>query len=235
MKKTTFLIVGILTLQLTSLTVRAAFIIEPRPGKAFSNYRFAGTGGTNSATTTDSSAFGLTPSNGSAYGGGAATSDDYAFRYTPGSDIDNTPITAGLDLGNGDLASGLTGGVSGTYNVYVTWPTSSNVDPSGTDFSLVNTLSPGSPILTVNGVIQDSDTAGVAPGADAWFLLGSASLTAGQSYELHSIANSTAFVSQRMDGVMFELQPVPEPSTIALGLLGGAGVMFSYLRRRAKS
>ena len=43
-----------------------------------------------------------------------------SISYTPGVDLDNTVLTAGTNLGNGDLATGLTGG-TGLYNVYITW------------------------------------------------------------------------------------------------------------------
>jgi hypothetical protein len=243
MKRITILLA--LIVHTAVLPVRAAFIIEPvdpagaEIGLAFANFYYLPNTGTNSFATTaalgnGSDAVGLSfvGNNYNIFGGNGA-SDEYVFQYTLGTDADNATIAAGTDLGNGVLASGLTGGASGLYNVYATWPTSSNIDPLGSDFWLLNTSSLAEE-FRVNDVVQDSDTAGTVPGNEVWWFVGSANLTAGTTYELHVLANNPSFVSQRISGVMFETAPIPEPSTYALALLGGLGLAFIVNRQRRK-
>jgi hypothetical protein len=62
---------------------------------------------------------------------------------------------------------------------------------------------------------------------DSVFLRGGNASTADNVFDFDFLAKSDS-------GSVAGLLPVPEPSTIALGLLGGAGVMASYFRRRAK-
>ena len=105
---------------LVTAGAQAAFIVEPHEsGKDFDNFT-----GTPRYSVTPSYAIGLIATM-SAYGSTIADPvDTYVFSYTPGVDVDNTTITAGTDLGNGDLATGLAGDCSGYYNVYATWPES---------------------------------------------------------------------------------------------------------------
>jgi hypothetical protein len=44
-------------------------------------------------------------------------------------------------------------------------------------------------------------------------------------------AISDSFVSMRSAGVMWEAAPVPEPSMVALSVIGGLGLLFALRRR----
>ncbi|UCG50131.1 MAG: PEP-CTERM sorting domain-containing protein [Phycisphaerales bacterium] len=202
--------------------VHGAFVVELHPdGWAFAN--FSGSP-RYSAYAKASLAVGCTTF-GSGFGSTADPPDVYEFSYLLGTDADNVPLAAGTDLGNGNLASGLAGGGTGLYNVYITWPASTNVDPSGCDIVVT---SDGADIV-LEGL--DMNTGGTgAPGAnDAWLLIAeNVQLTAGNTYTVTQTANSDAYVSLRGHGVMWEA--VPEPCTI--GLLG-LGLVF--LRRRRSS
>jgi hypothetical protein len=200
--------------------VQGAFVVELHPdGLAFSN--FSGTP-RYSAYAKASNAVGCTDF-GSGFGSTADPPDVYTFSYLLGTDADNVPLVAGTDLGNGDLASGLSGGATGLYNVYITFPDSTNVDVSGCDI-----------VITSDGVdivLEDVDmnTGGTGtPGAnDAWLLIAeNVLLTAGNTYTVSQTANSDAYVSMRSHGVMWEA--VPEPCTL---LVLGLGAVL--LRRRS--
>lgn len=165
------------------------------------------------------------------FGGNHATNDQYIYSYTPGTSVENTVFSAGQDLGAGNAATGLLGGVSGTYKVYATWITSSNISDNGaTPTNYVATSDGPSAVANYN---QDEDTNGAVNG-DVWQLLGTVQLTAGNTYTVTQTAPNTSFVSMRSAGVMWELQPaevVPEPSTLALTLLSCMGLVASSRRR----
>jgi hypothetical protein len=245
-------------------SARAAFIVEPDnvapAGKA--NDHFSALPATGfSLSATPATAVGLT-GNQTAFGNPANSTgpDQYTFRYTPGTDADNTALAAATALGNSQatdadglgagapsyttvaqLASGQVGGVSGLYNVYFTVPDSTNVDASGSRFEITN----DSATVALNPVNLNSPNTGpdevagtpYTGGANnRWLKIASlVHLTAGTQYTVTETANSVAFTSQRAAGVMWELvqaDVVPEPSTLALTLLSCVGLLAG-LRRRA--
>jgi hypothetical protein len=230
---------------------RAAFIVEADnvapAGKA--NDHFAATPANGfSLTTTFSTAAGLT-GNQSAFGNPANSTgpDLYTFRYTPGPDVDNTVFAAATALGTHRLdpgptlvadpqtASGLVGGLSGMYKVYITWPNSGNVSSTG---SIVTVNSDGAPIV-LNPVNQNGDPAFPATftamgeaGKNKWLNIGTVPLTTGTTYTVTMQANTASFVSQRVHGVMWEYvgPVVPEPSSAILVAFGCIGLLYG--RRR---
>jgi len=190
--------------------VQAAFVVEAH-SSGLANANFSGT-----ARETDypSKAIGLTAS-GSVFGSTDPASHSYTYSYTPGVDVDNVPLSAGIDLGNGDLAMGLVGGSTGLYNVYITWPSATNVNLSG---CRITVTSDGADIV-LDPVDMNTGGSGNPGGNDAWLQIASGiSLTSGVTYTVDQLANSTAYVSQRSHGVMWEV--VPEPATLALMSLG---------------
>src|SRR5262245_26547931 len=143
LKRTTTLLALAALLRLAA-PAHAAFIVEGHPtGKAnATNFAFvpgAGNGTAASTSTTPSTAVGLSAT-GSIFGSNntiAGVVDVYRFSYTPGTNADNTVLAAATSLGNSQavdadgagagvpvyatvpqLATGITGGASGIYNVY---------------------------------------------------------------------------------------------------------------------
>ena len=142
----------------------------------------------NTSSTATSAAVGGTPAIGSVFGGNGTLSDTYVFRYTPGTDVDNTVFAAGAVLGSttgfpgqGNVSSGMTGGVSGTYRVYFTTPESTNVSVPSSDFTITQD---GDPIVlddvNLNNLGTGADTdpgpAFVGGANNAWWLLGTVAL-----------------------------------------------------------
>jgi hypothetical protein len=220
-----------------SAVAQAAFIVQPdvdgsSSGTAITINSHLTFGNSTSppSVSTPSAAAGLQPGN-SIFGGASPTVDQYIFTYTPGTDADNTTYTLGQNLGNGNSATGAVGGVSGTYKVYATWPTSANISDNGATPTSYVATSDGSPATA--GLNQDSDTNGNV--GNVWVLIGTVNLTAGTAYTVTQTAPSSAFVSMRSAGVMWELQPisVPEPSSFALVGLCITGLVA--WRRRRKS
>jgi len=242
----------------------AAFIVEPDnvapAGKANDHFASLPAGTGFSLTATVGTAVGLT-ANQTAFGNPANSTgpDQYTFSYTPGVDADNTILAASTSLGNSSatdadgsgaglpvyvtapqLATGLTGGASGLYNVYFTSLDSANVDASGSRFDIASNL----PTVSLNPVNLNSGNTGpdevagtpYTGGANnRWLLIATVPLTAGTTYTVTETANSTAFVSQRAAGVMWEyVGPVvvPEPASIMMAAIGILG-MGCFRRRQA--
>jgi hypothetical protein len=229
----------------------AAFIVEAHSSGKASATNFAIIAGAGNATgataSTKSNAVGLTGTNSifSSNNTVAGVVDTYQFTYRLGTDADNTVFNAGDALGDtridppgnpggvsaeAQVASGLAGGGSGLYKVFITWPGSGNVNTAG---SIITITSDGSPIV-LNPVDQNNAAAnGPTPsgsgGANKWLLIGSAPLTSGNAYTVTMVSNADSFVSQRVHGVMWE-RAIPEPAS--LGLAGLAGVALAATRRR---
>jgi hypothetical protein len=206
--------------------VQAAFIVEPHSsGKAFDHFT-----GTPRYSTGLSTAIGLTATS-SAYGSTVTASDVYIYSYTPGVDLDNTVLAAGTNLGNGDLATGLTGG-TGLYNVYITWCPSDNV----TALANITVTNDGLDVVNLN-VDMDNVKANenppdviVSKGINAWMLIAqNIQLTAGTKYTVTQAATADVWTSMRSSGVMWERQ-VPEPMSL---LLLGAGALAVRKFRKA--
>jgi len=222
MKKLT--VFALLAVTVLAVGAQAAFVVEPHSsGKAFGNFA-----GTPRYSTGLSTAIGLTATS-SAYGNTGAFPDVYVFSYTPGVDLDNTVLTAGTDLGNGDLASGLVGGGSGRYNVYITWCLSDNV----TALADITVTNDGANVVSL-GVDMDnvnaaqSDTV-VSAGMNKWLRIAeNVSLTAGVKYTVTQSATADTWTSMRSSGVMWEM--VPEPTTMLL--LGIGGLVMRIRRSR---
>jgi hypothetical protein len=207
-------------LLMASAGVQAAFIVEPHSsGKAFDHFT-----GTPRYSTGLSTAVGLTATS-SAYGNTGAFPDIYVFSYTPGVDVDNTALTAGANLGNGDLATGLTGG-TGLYNVYITWPASTNVNVAGCNITVTND---GTNVV-VGPLNVNTGGTGTPGGNNAWLKIADkVSLTAGIKYTVTQSAVVDAYTNMRNAGVMWERQ-VPEPASL---LLLGAGALAVRKFRKA--
>jgi hypothetical protein len=234
MKSTT--LTSLVAVTMMCQCVQAAFVVEPiSGGKAFDHYAWAGgAGGVASVTALGGTAPGLSGINSSIFGG-SVSPDIYRFSYTPGTDVDNTTFAAddplGDNFGVANLASGLVGGGSGLYNVYATWPVSSNVGPVPADPNVNFLVSSDGPLLTTPAINQNTGLSGTPGGNEGWFLLGTVSLTAGNTYTVDMDAITDNFVSMRSAGVMWEAAPVPEPSMVALSVIGGLGLLFALRRR----
>ncbi len=251
--KTTRVLLTIAAMAAMASAAHAAFIVEAVGGLASgTNFAF-GADTTAASTSIPSQAVGLTSTN-SYFGGNgsnsafaafnAATADTYVFSYTPGSDTDNFSPTAGSLLGSTagfgtETASGVAGGASGTYKVYITAPESTNVAST----SQITVTGDGAPVFIPafdfnNGGSGADQNPGVgfAGGANnAWALIGTVDLTAGSTYTVSVVANANFTVSQRVHGVMWELQPgarIPEPSSIGIAALAMLGTLAVVRRRR---
>jgi hypothetical protein len=197
--------------------------------------------------------------NQSAFGNPANSTgpDLYTFRYTPGPDADNTVFAAAAVLGNSQatdadgagailptytnvnqLATGLTGGASGLYNVYFTVPSSTNVNAAGALITVNSDAPPVelSPVDGNNGGTGPDTTdplsgPWVGGANNMWLKIATVPLTAGTTYTvtIRANANPPDFVSQRAHGVMWEyVGPIiPEPGTFVLGGLGLVGVCLA--------
>ncbi|MEW4571339.1 PEP-CTERM sorting domain-containing protein [Tautonia sp. JC769] len=188
------------------------------------NFSFGGDT-TTASTSILSTAVGLSGADSIFGGDGVNEPDTYEYSYTLGVDADNLALAAGTDLGDGNVATGITGGKTGVYNVYATWPFTTNVSGGLVTF----TLTGGGGTLFSTQIDQNNQ-------GNAWVLLGSASLQSGVSYTLSQVAGSNTFVSMRAAGVLFEaVSVIPEPSSLALVLVGGVGISVFCRRARRSS
>ncbi len=181
----------------------AAFMVEAHSSGRANATNFTGTG----VASIPSTAPGVKATK-SIFGG----SHDYLFAYTPALDMDNYSPAAGTDLTNGHASSGLMGGLSGKYNVYITWPASENVDAAGCTITVTNDADD----VALGPVNMNTGKTGSPGGNNGWYRIAEkVHLTAGIKYTVRQKANSGTYVSQRSHGVMWELVE-PDPLPISL-------------------
>ena len=128
---------------------------------------------------------------------------DFPYIYTPGFDVDNFLSPEGFDLANGHLSSGLLGGAPGLYNVYITWPASTNVDTDGCRITVTN----DGETVDLPFVDMNTGETGTPGGNNGWFRIAEGiHLTTGITYEIHQIAHDPmGYPSMRSHGVLWEL------------------------------
>ncbi|MDM8007741.1 MAG: PEP-CTERM sorting domain-containing protein [Phycisphaerae bacterium] len=209
---------------LVASLAQAAFIVEPH-GKASANFAVVNGGG---AASIPSTAIGCTGTGSTSHFGGnndGTLGNTYIVSYTPGVNADNATIAAGTDLGNGDLASGLAGGGSGLYNVYMTVPASTNVNVIGSTFTTSN----DGAAVVIGPLNLNTGGTGTPGATNAWLLIAAnVPLTAGNTYTVTQYVAADNYVSQRLGGIMWEA--VPEPAAVVLLSLGS---LVMICRRRA--
>jgi hypothetical protein len=181
-------------------------------------FSFGGDTTTYQKTSATSTAFGTTGGD-SIYGGNGSEGDTYLYTYTPGSNADNLTLSAGQDLGAGNLASGLVGGAVGTYRVYATWTYSTNVSGGLTKYT----------VSTDDGATSFSVQIDQNFKGNEWILLGDINFSdPASSIIVTQESGANTYVSMRAYGMLFEM--IPEPATLAL--LGLGGLMLRSRRRR---
>lgn len=211
---------------LLASTASAAYLLEVDvdgldDGVLTFNSGFSFGGDTTSASQSiPSTAFGMTGGDSIFGGNGSAQFDTYVYTYSPDSQPDNLITTPQTDLGEGNTASGRTGGGKGSYDVYATWPfttgvsgglTSYNISTAGDSFS----------------VQIDQNNRG-----HVWVSLGSISYDNGP-ITVTQTAGGNTFVSMRSAGILFE-RTIPEPTSLVLATLAALGVISSTCRRNPK-
>lgn len=222
-------IAAIVASAMVASAAQAAFIVTPF-GIGSGNFS-----GTPRSSTAVSSAEGVT---GNSAFGSTTASHTYEFSFTPGVDnfftnaflgdtgiIDTNnvfPLTPDQQFGTG-LAS-----ETGMYRVWITWPSSGNVSGGGSTLTITNdgpdvVLSP----VDQNSTADNGPTPSGVAGADKWALLAEVHLTVGNTYTVTMEPLSATFVSQRVNGVMWEF--VPEPGSLMLLGFGALGLLW---RRR---
>jgi hypothetical protein len=137
---------------------------------------------------------------------------DFPYIYTPAFDVDNFFSSEGFDLANGHLSSGLIGGAPGLYNVYITWPESTNVEG---DCKI--TVSNDGPEVVLDVVDMNTGGTGDPGGNDGWFRIAEQiHLTTGTTYTIHQIALApSGYPIMRSHGVLWELvEADPQQATL---------------------
>ncbi len=186
-----------------STAAQAAFIVEARfrqPNNThIMNPNFECVGGTASVSTSGwSTAWGCRSLESVLTGTGIST---FKYYYTPGVDEDNLFPPLDQDLGNGNKASGVVGGATGFYNVYITWPPSTNVPVDGCDIIVSND---GEDVVN-SAVLQKTIDNVIPAGGNNWLKIADrVELTEGIKYSVTQIARATPFCGQRGHGVMWE-------------------------------
>lgn len=216
--------IALITL-LTVHTTLAAYIIEVDTdglddGVLTYNPNFSFGGDTTAASQSNpSTAYGMTGGDSIFGGNGSTLPDTYIFTYDPSVDADNLAIPIYTALGDGNYASGLTGGTPGTYAVYATWPLTDNV--SGGDTRFTGTTSGDS-------FVTDFDQNGGGAGTGHfWYKVGEITWNSGPITVTMQPTGGNTYTSMRASGIMFEA--IPEPSVIAL--LGISSLLI-WVRRR---
>ena len=96
----------------------------------------------------------------------------------------------------------------GLYNVYATWPESTNVKAEGCNFTITNE---GDDVF-IPMVQQQTILGKVPPGSHNWLKIADrVRLVTGRTYTVTQAANSTGGVCMRSHGVMWELVEPDEP------------------------
>lgn len=179
------------------------------------NFSFGGDT-TTASQSAASTAFGMTGGDSIFGGDGGLLPDTYIYSYTPSTttgDVDNLAVAPGTNLGGGNVATGMAGGVSGFYSIYATWPMTSNVSGEPVTFSMAHDGG-----LLVAPIAQNGF-------GHEWMLIGQVDLTADTTYQLSQESSLNSFVSMRSAGVMFELieaRPTEPPSVPE----GGASILL---------
>ncbi|MCA9128734.1 MAG: PEP-CTERM sorting domain-containing protein [Planctomycetales bacterium] len=201
--------------------LQAAFVLEIDTDGAddgvltFNSLFSFGNDTTTASQSTAGTALGLTGGDSIFGGTGVNFPDTYLYNYSPDSIADNLVLTTGTDLGGGNLATGVLGGSAGLYNVYATWPSTTNVSGGLTTYTAVTSGDSFSVSLNQNGL------------GDEWIFLGQINYTSGM-IQVEQKPEFNTFVSQRASGLLFEA--VPEPSATLLLWIGGYA--FASRRRR---
>jgi peptidoglycan/xylan/chitin deacetylase (PgdA/CDA1 family) len=162
-------------------------------------------------------------------GNGVSALDTYVFTYVPDSKLDNQYFDPGTPLGDGNYASGATGGGAGRYAVYATWPTTSNVNGGLTTYQVDTEGDSASFSVDQNEV------------GNVWVKVGEIDYTSGP-VTVTQTPTSNTYVSMRAAGILFELMPdspgggytgPPGPVIFGQGALRTFGVAFERSRADA--
>lgn len=182
---------------------------------------------TTASQSSPSSAFGMNGGDSIFGGDGTAEPDTYVYAYNPSAQADNLAVAPGTDLGEGNTASGRVGGGPGSYDVYATWPFTSNVSGGLTTFDAATAGD------SFQEVLNQNDVDLIAPVPDGrghvWVYLGSINYTSGDIVVSQS-SGSNSFVSMRAAGMLFE-RTVPEPSSIVFACFAGFSALLTVRRR----
>ena len=194
--KAAFAVLVAMALSLVT-TVRGTYLIETDTdglddGILTYNADFSFGGDTSMAyQSAASTAIGLSGGD-SIYGGnGRALPDTYIYTYAPDTQADNLFLSAGTPLGDGNYASGATGGGPGRYAVYATWPTTSNVDGGATHYQIDTSGDSISTSLDQNGR------------GSVWVKLGEIEYSSGPITVTQTPTSNTP-VSMRAAAILFE-------------------------------